>query len=249
MRRALALVFVLLGFGGFPVGQSLRAVEATTPHANLLVIDGAIQPTAASFLARGLDKATDDGAQLLIVQLDTPGGLLDSTRDMVSEILGLEIPVVVYVFPPGAQAASAGTFIVAAAHVAAMAPATNIGAASPVGAGGKDLPETLKSKVTQDAAAFIRSIAEERGRNADALERTVLEAVSYPASEALEIDIIDLIAEDVEELLSQLDGMTVALKDGEVVLETEGLDVQEINQTPVERFLVSWPTQTSPSCC
>ena len=237
MRRALALVLVFLGFGGFLAGQSLRAVEANGPHANLLVIDGAIQPTAARFLARGLDKATDDGAQLLIVQLDTPGGLLDSTRDMVSEILGSGIPVVVYVFPPGAQAASAGTFIVAAAHVAAMAPATNIGAASPVGAGGEDLPETLKSKATQDAAAFIRSIAEERDRNADALERTVLEAVSYPASEALQIDIIDLIAEDVEELLARLDGMTVTLKDGEVVLETEGLEVREISQTPVERFL------------
>ena len=237
MRRALAVVLVLVGFGGFLASQSVGAFEGRGPHAGLLVIDGTIDSVTADFLSRGLDVAVEDGASFLIVQLDTPGGLLSSTRDMVETVLGSQIPVVVYVAPAGARAASAGTFIVAASHLAAMAPGTNIGAASPVAAGGKDLPETLKSKATQDAAAFIRSIAEERGRNADALEQTVLKAVSYTASEALDNDIVDLIARDTPDLLAKLHGKMVPLNGGEVVLETEGLAVREIKRTALEHFL------------
>ena len=192
---------------------------------------------SAGYLSRGVDAANDNESQFIVVVLDTPGGLLSSTRDMVEDILASDIPVIVYVSPPGARAASAGTFITAAAHVAAMAPTTNIGSASPVGAGGRDLPETLKSKATQDAAAFMRGIAEERGRNADALEQAVLDAASYSASEALQQNIVDLIANDMEDLLAKLDGRVVKIKDREVVLETEGLAVREIKRTPVERFL------------
>ena len=237
MRRAVALALVVLGFGGFAVTQGLATAGASGPHASVITIDGAIDPIAAGYLSRGLDAATEDGSRLVIVLLDTPGGLLSSTRDMVEVILDSKIPVVVYVWPPGSRAASAGTFLTAAGHVAAMAPTTNIGAASPVGGGGEDLPETLKSKATQDAAAFIRTIAEARGRNAEALEETVLGAASYTASEALENNVIDLIARDIDELLALLNGRTVTLDSGELILETHGLEVREIGRTPVERFL------------
>ena len=237
MRHVLAILLVLLGFGGAITSYGLSFAQAASPHAASLEIDDTIQAISARFLSRGVDTATDDGAQLIIVQLDTPGGLLSSTRDMVETILESGIPVVVYVYPSGAQAASAGTFITAAAHVAAMAPTTNIGAASPVGSGGEDLPDTLQAKATQDAAAFIRSIAEERGRNAQALEETVLNAVSYSGSEALENGVIDLIAEDIEDLMAQLDGRMVQLRNGTTTLQTIGLEVREIERTPVERFL------------
>ena len=238
MRRIAALVLMVVGFGGFLVGIGLAPLEAQGgPHADTITIDGNIDPISAGYLARGIDKAHDDGAQLVFVILDTPGGRLDSTRDMVEKILGSEIPVVVYVSPPGSHAASAGTFIVAAAHVAAMAPATNIGAASPVGVSGEDLPETIKSKATQDAAAFIRDIAEERGRNADALEQTVLNAISYSSLEALDNNLVDIIAEDMDDLLAQLDGRRVEIGEGTYVLETDRLEMRRIEPTLVEQFL------------
>ena len=236
MKHVVALLLMVIGFGGFIATQSLPAI-ASDHHAALLVIDGAIDPISARFLSRGVDAAIESDARILIIRLNTPGGLLSSTRDMVTKMLTADIPIVVYVSPPGAQAASAGTFITAAAHIAAMAPGTNIGAATPVGGGGEDLPETLKSKATQDTAAFMRSIAEERGRNSEKLEQTVLNAISFSASEALDENIVDLIAEDMEDLLAQLDGMTISIASGEVTLETDGLDIREIGKTPVERFL------------
>lgn len=237
MKRALAIVLTLVGFGGALLSQGLSVALAADAHAASLDMDDTVNEVSARYLSRGVDTATDDGAQLVIVLLDTPGGLFSSTRDMVETILNADIPVVVYVSPSGARAASAGTFITASAHVAAMAPSTNIGAASPVAGGGDDLPETLAAKATQDAAAFIRSIAEERGRNAQALEDTVVSAVSYSASEALENEIIDLIATDVNDLMAQLDGREVGLRNGTTTLQTSGLEIVEIERTPVERFL------------
>jgi membrane-bound serine protease (ClpP class) len=237
MRHLLALILIVLGFGGFLTLHSFPLAAQTENRAALLVIDGTIDPVSSGFLSRGIESATEQGAGFLIVQLDTPGGLLESTREMVENILAAPIPVVVYVGPPGAQAASAGTFITAAAHVAAMAPSTNIGAALPVTSGGQDIPETLRSKVTKDTAAFLRSIAAERGRNADALEDTVLTAESYTADEALDNNIIDIIARDRDDLLAQLDGRTVEAAGGQVTLEIDGIDVFVINRTPVERFI------------
>ena len=237
LRRSLSLLLLFLGVIGPVAGLLAPVAVAQGPYVALIDLDGAIDPISAGYLGRAIDLAAEEGAHLIVVRLDTPGGLLNSTRDMVEDILASEVPVVVYVSPPGAQAASAGTFVAAAAHIAAMSPTTNIGAASPVGPGGEDLPETLESKATQDAAAFIRSIAEQRGRNSEALEDTVLAAVSYSASEALEKNIIDLIADDLDDLLAQLDGMTVEVVSGTVVLETDGLDVREIGRNPVERFL------------
>ena len=239
MRHVLALVLAILGFGGAFLSQGLHTALAAAPHAALVEIDDTIQPISARFLSRGLKDATDGQAQFLIVVLDTPGGLFSSTREMVRDILSSEIPVVVYVSPAGARAASAGTFIAAAAHVAAMAPTTNIGAASPVAGGGQDLPETVEAKAKNDAAAFMRSIADERGRNKAALETTILNAESYTASQAKEAGIVDLVAKDLPDLLAQLDG-TVVLVEGKpepVLLRTEGLQVREIDETLVERFL------------
>ena len=236
MRHKLAVLLVLLGFGGALASHGVSTVYAAGPHGVLVEIEGVIQPDTARFLARAIEKAAEDRARLVIVTLDTPGGLLDSTRDMVESMLASSIPIVVYVAPQGARAASAGTFITAAAHIAAMAPISNIGAATPVGAGG-DLPDTLESKGKQDAAALLRSIAEKRGRNAAALEATVMEATAYSASEALENGIIDVIAPDLDSLLTQLHGTIVQLDGGEVVLETEGLEVIRIERTVLEGIL------------
>ena len=236
--RSVALwMLIATGVAALIMWAPQPAVAQSRPHAALLRIDNMIHPVSGRFFTRGLEKAAAGGAQFVVVELDTPGGLLSTTRKMVSAILESPIPVVVYVTPPGSRAGSAGTFILAAAHVAAMSPATNVGAASPVGAGGAELPDTIKSKATEDASALLRSIADQRGRDADALERTVVEAVSYTESEALELGIIDLVARDLDDLLAKLDGMTVALAGGQVTLGTDAIEIQRINPNLVERFL------------
>ena len=235
-RRLIALALIILGFGGFLIGQATGA-GASGHRATLISIDGTIDELAARHIARGLDDARETGARLVIVQLDTPGGLYSSTRDIVELLLTSPVPAVVYVSPPGAQAASAGTFITAAAHVAAMAPGTNIGAAAPVGGGGQELSETLKSKASQDAAAFIRSIADERGRNRAVLEQTVLNALSLSPSEALDENVIDLVAADLPDLLEKMNGMEVTVGGAEVTLDTSGIAVSMLELTPLERFL------------
>ena len=237
MKRILALALVVLGFGGAIASQAIGTARAQGDHAALVEIDGAIQPISARFLARAIDTAAEDNAEVLIILLDTPGGLLDSTREMVEAILASGVPVVVYVSPAGAEATSAGTFITAAAHVAAMAPSTNIGAAAPVSSTGEELPDTVKSKASEAAAAFIRSIAEERGRNADALEATVVEAKAYTASEALDNGIIDLVVRDVPALLEALDGRQVDLERGSRALQTANIPVRQIDPTALDRFL------------
>lgn len=228
---------MVVGLGGFLAFQFIGAAEAAGGTAHLVVIDDAITPLEAKRFSGAIEDADGAGAQLLIVQLSTPGGLMESTREIVEDMLAAPLPVVVHVSPPGARAASAGTFITAAAHVAAMASSTNIGAASPVGAGGEDLPDTIKAKATQDAAAFLRSIAAQRNRNADALEDTVLNATSYTADEALEYDIIDLKAENITELLEGMDGMSVDVGGQGIELDTDGLTIETIEPTPVQRFI------------
>jgi membrane-bound serine protease (ClpP class) len=219
------------------LGYLSTAVAADGPLVGLVKIDGAIDAISARFLSRAIGSAEDDGAALVVIELDTPGGRLDSTREMVESILGSEVPVAVYVSPSGAQAASAGTFITAAANFAVMAPVTNIGAASPVSGTGEDLPETLKKKINEDTQAFIRAIAEARGRNSDALEATVTEARAYSASEAIEIGIADLIATDLDDLMRQLDGRTATTAAGDVVLDLAGAEVKELKKTLLESFL------------
>ena len=213
--------------------------QATAQSRSVLVVkvEDTINPVKSRLIARVVARAEEENAELLVIELDTPGGLYGSTREIVETLLESDVPVAVFVSPRGAQAGSAGTFITAAAHIAVMTPGSNIGAATPVSGSGEDIGETLADKVTNDAAALIRSIAEERGRNADALEETVRTAASYSASEALDAGIIDLLADDLPDLLTQVDGRTVAIKESERTLELADPDVQRIKMQWRERFV------------
>ena len=234
LRAMWILILVLSAF--LTIVSPSRAVAAG-PTVEVIAIDGAIDRLSARHLGRGIDKAEGDGAQLLVVKIDTPGGLLSSTRDMVEKILSARVPIAVFVSPPGAQAASAGTFITAAANFAVMAPGTNIGAASPVGARGEDIPETLAKKINEDTRAFIRSIAQERDRNAGALEETVTRARSYSAREAVNENVVDFVAVDVSDLLSKLDGQSAETAAGEVVLRTADANLKDVKPTLLHSFL------------
>ncbi len=238
MRRALSIALIAIGLAGLIVSPLMSTVEAQAPHAVVVEIDEPIQPSTANFLERVVNDAEDGGARFVVIRLDTPGGLYDSTRDIVETILESEIPVIVYVSPSGAQAASAGTFIATAGHITAMANGTTIGAASPVDQRGGPLPEPLGSKATNDAAAFLRSIAVERGLNADALNDTVTRAQAYSASEALNENVINFVAKDLEQLLLTVDGQRVDLFDGSsYVIETSGIELRTVDKTILERFL------------
>ena len=197
----------------------------------LVPLHGAIGPATADFIHRALERAARDKAQLVVLRTDTPGGLDTSMREIIKDILASPVPVATYVAPGGARAASAGTFILYASHFAAMAPGTNLGAASPVSIGGspskdrkkdkdEDSADTMTRKVTHDAAAYIRSLAQLRGRNADWGEKAVREAVSLPATDALEHKVIDVIAENEAALLKKLDGRTTEVSGARRTLHT-----------------------------
>ena len=203
----------------------------------VIEIEGTIEPLTVDHLARGLDEARQNGSSLVVIRLDTPGGLLESTREIVELMLESNVPIAVYVSPAGARAASAGTFVAAAANFAVMAPGTSIGAASPVASGGADLPDTLSRKVSESTQAFIRSIAQVRGRNAEALEATVSKATAYSAQEALANGIADLIAPDMESMLEQLHGRTAETAAGSVVISSSGVPVNRLNRTFLENVL------------
>ena len=231
-RGLLLICFVTAFFLGL-AGQVL----ATEHTALVTEIDGIINPVSQRHISRTIETAEKEQAQVVIILLDTPGGLLSSTRKTFESLLNAQVPTVVFVSPRGAQAASAGTFITAAAHLAVMAPGTSIGAATPVGSGGEDLPETLESKITNAAAADMRAIAEERERNVDALENTVLKAQSFSAEEAVDLRVVDFIAQDLEDLLAKLDGMSVTIEGRERVLATQDIQVKRLNMSLIDRFL------------
>jgi membrane-bound serine protease (ClpP class) len=186
-----------------------------------------INPVAAEYLHDALSEAHTLGASALIIKLDTPGGLDTSMRLIIKDIIAAPFPVIVYVSPSGGRAASAGVFITLAAHVAAMTPGTNIGAAHPVAMGGGEMDKTMKEKVENDSVAYIKSIAEQRGRNVAWAEDAVRKSVSVTEREALKLKIIDFVAEDLPTLLKQLEGRTVSLKTGSTVLRTAGATVDE----------------------
>ena len=235
----LSLVFLFLGMlvTGVLGPVLARAQQPNSPHALVMTVDGIINSVKEGFISRAIDQAEEDGAELLIIQLDTPGGLLSSTREIVELLLESPVPIAVFVSPKGARAGSAGTFITAAGNFAVMAPGTNIGAATPISATGEDLEDTLASKIENDTAALIRSIAQTRGRNEDKLEETVRSAASYSAQEALADNVVDLIAEDLDDLLAKLDGLTAETSMGNVVLETEGLELRNFEKNILEHFL------------
>ena len=223
------------------VALLLLASLAATPSwaarpVSVIDIDGAITPITVRLLAAAIERAQAEGSQALVVQLNTPGGLERSMRSMVQSILNSEIPIIVYVAPTGARAASAGVFLTMAAHVAAMAPATNMGAAHPVAVGGQMDKEMLK-KVENDAAAFARTLAVERGRNAEWMEKAVRSSVSVTEREALKLKVIDLIADRLPDLLEKIDGRVVKTKRGAVTLETKGAPVKVIDIRFRDRFL------------
>ncbi|HET9924581.1 MAG TPA: nodulation protein NfeD [Methylomirabilota bacterium] len=234
MRRPLlAIVAFLAGFAALlPTAGPARASQ---PVASI-EMDGAITPVTVRLLTMALDRAQSEGAQALIVQLNTPGGLERSMRSMVQTILGSPIPVIVYVAPTGARAASAGVFITMAAHVAAMAPATNIGAAHPVAVGGS-MDKEMSKKVENDAAAFARSIATERGRNAEWAEKAVRSSVSATEREAVKLKVVDLVAENVPDLLAKIDGRALKTPKGSVTLATKDAPVKVIEVRFRDRFL------------
>ncbi len=233
--RVLALLGLL-----FTLSTTI-GVRAASSTIAIITADGIINPVLADYIARGIEEAEDMHATACIIQMDTPGGLDTAMRDIVQEIVNARIPVVVYVSPSGARAASAGAFITIAAHVAAMAPSTAIGAASPVSIsseGEVEMSETMQEKVMNDAAALIRGLAETHGRNVEWAEQAVREAVSANESEALELNVIDVVAADIDDLISKLDGWEVTLLGGAVVtIETQGAVIQYIDMSWMEKFL------------
>ncbi len=217
--QSLAVAIFILTF--FPC--SVRAQERP-PLYHTITVQSAITPPVAEYILKSIEAATKEGAQGLIIYLDTPGGLDLATRDIVKGILSSAVPVIVYVHPPGGRAASAGLIITLAAHVAAMAPGTNIGAAHPVsiGVGGKGMDKTMTDKVVNDAVAYIRGIAKKMGRNADWAEKAVRKSVSIPAEDALRLKVIDYVATDIDNLLRQIDKREVTLAAGKKIISTQG---------------------------
>lgn len=230
------LLILLLAFG-VPAHGASRAVFVAT-------LDAIISPSAADFIVGAIDKAEEADAQALVIQLDTPGGLDLSMREIVKAMLRSTVPVIVYVAPSGARAASAGAFITIAADIAAMAPGTNIGAAHPVQMGGGEMDKEMTKKVENDAAAYIRSLAERRGRNVTWAEKAVRESVSITEKEALKLKVIDVVATDLANLLAQVDGRTVETGAGKVTLETKTATITEVEMNFRDRILkvISDPT-------
>ncbi len=219
------------------LGGSLLA--ATSPSTvEVLSVDGTIVPVIADYIDRGISQAEEHGATVCIIELDTPGGLLDSTEKIVKRIMNAGVPIVVYVSPKGAWAASAGTFITLSAHIAAMTPGTTIGAAHPVSGGGQEIPEDQMKKIVEFSAKWMKTIAEERGRNMEQAELAVTESKSFTDVDALEYNLINLRADSLEDLISQINGWNVTLASGdEVAINTANYGLTRNEMNDIERFL------------
>ena len=205
-------------------------VLADVPHINIVQVQDTINPGIEDFLKYAIERSQEEGAECLIILLDTPGGLMASMRGIAQDILSSTVPVVVYVYPSGAQAASAGVFVTVAADIAAMAPGTNIGAAHPVSIGGGDVPSAMNEKVVNDMLAFARSIAKQRGRNAEWLEDSIRKSVSITAEEAYAKNVIDLVADDLPTLIKKLDGWEIIRKGYTRTLHTDGVEQRTVLQ-------------------
>ncbi len=217
---------------------ALTGVGATGGEVVRVRIDTPIHPVAAQLLADAIEQAEQEHAAALVIEIDTPGGLMTSMRDMIRDILATDVPVIGYVAPPGAQAASAGFFLLMSTDVAAMAPGTNAGAASPIGGQGQDIGGTLGEKIEQDATAQMRSLAKRNGRNVEAAEKAVTDALSYDADQAKELGLIEIIAPTLPKLLAEVDGRTIRGEtEKPVVLATRDAVIRTHEPTWAQRFL------------
>jgi len=213
-------------------------VQAAAPSIKVLRVEGTIVPIVADYIDRGISQAEDENATACIIELDTPGGLLGSTERIVKRIMNADVPVIVYVSPKGAWAASAGTFITLSAHIAAMTPGTTIGAAHPVAAGGEEIPEEQMKKITEFSAKWMKTIAQERGRNVEEAQLAVTESKSFTDVDALNYNLIDLRVDNLKSLISQINGWKVTLANGmEVSIDTTGYETARNEMNIVERFL------------
>ena len=229
---AVLVIPVAAGLGG----SLIAAASSTTVE--VLTVDGTIVPVIADYIDRGISQAEEDGASVCIIELDTPGGLLDSTDKIVKKIMNADVPIVVYVSPKGAWAASAGTFITLSAHIAAMTPGTTIGAAHPVSAGGEEIPEDQMQKIVEFSAKWMKTIAEERGRNIEEAELAVTQSKSFTDVDALEYNLIDLRADNLESLIAHIDGWEVTLASGrEVIIDTADYVQTRNEMNAIEKFL------------
>ena len=238
LRTGLKLFFLALL--AFPIAAGLGGglIVAASPTVEVLHVEGTIVPVIANYIDRGISQAEDEDATVCIIELNTPGGLLDSTEEIVRRIMNADVPIVVYVSPKGAWAASAGTFITLSAHIAAMTPGTTIGAAHPVAAGGEEIPEDQMKKIVEFSAKWMRTIAEERGRNMEEAELAVTESKSFTDVDALEHNLIDLRADNLGSLISQINGWKVTLANGEeVTINTADYDATRNEMNAVENFL------------
>ena len=239
MRRTWLNIFFIALFM-IPLVGSLGSgvISAFSPRIEILHVEGAILPVVADYIDRGISQAEDEDAAVCIIELNTPGGLLDSTERIVSKIMNADVPVVVYVSPKGAWAASAGTFITLSAHIAAMTPGTTIGAAHPVAAGGQEIPEDQMKKIVEFSAKWMKTIAEERGRNMEEAELAVTESKSFTDVDALKCNLIDLRADNLESLIPQINGWKVILANGkEVTINTTGYGIARNEMNAIEKFL------------
>ncbi len=232
LRRTSAVVVML-----FLLSLPAMAHAQQGGHVDVLTVSGAIDPWASSYVRRGIGTAERDGAEALIIILNTPGGTLDAMQNITTRMLNARVPIVVFVYPSGAGAGSAGTFILLAANIAAMAPGTTVGAAHPVDMSGQDIPADERTKATNFAASMIQGIAEQRGHNADWAVRAVRESIAATAQEALDQKVIDLIADDPDDLMNRMDGMVVQTTAGELVLHSRRAGLVNIDMTFPEQFL------------
>jgi len=232
----LSKVFISFVLTGFLLFSPFLSVKGEVPVVELVKIEGTISPATLEYIKKAFGYAKERKAQFVIIQLDTPGGLDISMREIIKLIMNADFPVVVYVAPKGARAASAGVFIALSSHILAMAPGTNIGAAHPVSLmGGMD--KDMKEKVVNDAAAYIRSIAEKRNRNVEWAEKAVRESISATAEEALELKIADIIAENRQELLKKLQGKKILIDGKQITLNTRDVEVDFFQPGFKDRFL------------
>ena len=238
-RKSFGLLICIVMLLTIAIGLGRSTVQAYGSDVVVLHVEGTILPVIADYIDRGISKAEEDNAtSCVIIELNTPGGLLTSTEDIVQRIMNADVPIIVYITPKGSWAASAGTFITISSHIAAMTPGTTIGAAHPISAGGEEIPEYQMEKITSFSAKWMRTIAEDRGRNMDEAELAVTESKSFSDTDALESNIIDLRANNLQDLIAQINGWKVTLASGEeVTIDTTNSALSPDNMNRIEDFL------------